>query len=172
MCVAPAIWRPYNRIPEKRGIRQQPWDIAIEFLLFTAHHSAMCMLPRHRGVIVRRLGLVLLVLAALAAARSTNSIAMEEQRGAIPGGTAVPDATPKAQDQEESATAPAKSETGTEIRIPGLGKIGTLPKMDFGLDLLYGAVENDNAKTTPDFPSSDEDEKRDMMIHGSVKHHF
>ncbi|MFT3730863.1 MAG: hypothetical protein QM780_05455 [Hyphomicrobium sp.] len=119
---------------------------------------------------MRRLGLVLVVLAALAAARGTDVFAMEEQRGAIPGGVAVPDA-PKSQEQEESA--PAKAETGTEIRIPGLGKIGTLPKMDFGLDLLYGAAEDDNAKTTPDFQNGkDDDEKRDLMIHGSVKHRF
>lgn len=128
------------------------------------------MLARHRGVFVKRLGLVLLVLAALAAVHSTNVIAMEEQRGAIPGGVPVPDA-PKAQEQED--TAPAKADTGTEIRIPGLGKIGTLPKMDFGLDLLYGAVEEENNRSTPDFPNSpDDDEKRDLMIHGTVKHRF
>jgi hypothetical protein len=116
--------------------------------------------------------LVLVALAAIAAVRSTNVTAMEEQRGAIPGGVAVPDAAPKAQEQEDSL--PAKSQTGTEIRIPGLGKIGTLPKMDFGLDLLYGAVEEENSKTTPDFPSGpqDSDDKRDIMIHGSVKHNF
>jgi hypothetical protein len=131
------------------------------------------MLERHRGVIVRRLGLVLIVLAVLLAAeRSTDVMAMEEQRGAIPGGISVPDAAPKAQEQEDSV--PAKTETGTEIRIPGLGKIGTLPKMDFGLDLLYGAVEDQNSKATPDFPSGpqDSDDKRDIMIHGSVKHNF
>jgi hypothetical protein len=130
------------------------------------------MLVWHRGVSVRRLGLVLIVLAVITAIQGTNVIAMEEQRGAIPGGVAVPDAAPKAQEQEDSV--PAKSQTGTEIRIPGLGKIGTLPKMDFGLDLLYGAVEEENSKSTPDFPSGpqDSDDKRDIMIHGSVKHNF
>lgn len=132
----------------------------------------MCMLARHRGVTVRRLGLVLIVLAVLAAERGTDVTAMEEQRGAVPAGVPVPDAAPKAQEQEDSV--PSKSETGTEIRIPGLGKIGTLPKMDFGLDLLYGAVEDSNSKTSPDFPSGPQegDEKRDIMIHGSVKHNF
>ncbi len=129
----------------------------------------MCVLSKHGGVFVRRLGLVLIVLAALAATRSTDGIAMEEQRGAIPGGVAVPDA-PKTQDQEESA--PAKTDTGTEIRIPGRGKIGTLPKMDFGLDLLYGAAEDDN-KTAPEFANpQDTDEQRDLMIHGTMKHRF
>jgi hypothetical protein len=27
---------------------------------------------------------------------------------------------------------------GTELNIPGVGKIGNLPKLDFGLELLYG----------------------------------
>ena len=31
--------------------------------------------------------------------------------------------------------------TGTEVRIPGFGKVGVLPKLDFGLELLYGATE-------------------------------
>jgi hypothetical protein len=128
----------------------------------------MCVLSRHRGVFVRRLGLVLIVLAALVAGHGTDVIAMEEQRGAIPGGVPVPDA-PKAQEQEESL--PSKSDTGTEIRIPGLGKIGTLPKMDFGLDLLYGA-EEDNSKSAPEPSGPQDDDQRDLMIHGTVKHRF
>src|SRR5262245_7179085 len=42
---------------------------------------------------------------------------------------------------------------GTEIRIPGLGKVGVLPKLDFGLELLYGANEQKGTfedKTNPD----------------------
>lgn len=38
------------------------------------------------------------------------------------------------------ATAP-KSESGTKIRIPGLGIIGEIPKLDLKLELLYGASE-------------------------------
>ncbi|MET0640352.1 MAG: hypothetical protein ABWZ19_10085 [Hyphomicrobium sp.] len=117
---------------------------------------------------MRRLGLVLGILAAFAAIHGTQVIAMEEQRGAIPGGVALPDA-PKAQEQDQSL--PAKTDTGTEIRIPGLGKIGTLPKMDFGLDLLYGAAEDDN-KAAPEIPNSQDTDERDMMIHGTVKHRF
>ena len=128
------------------------------------------MLSKHGGVFVRRLSLVLIALAALiAVSQGTTVIAMEEQRGAIPGGVTVPDA-PKAQEQEEAA--PSKTDTGTEIRIPGLGKIGTLPKMDFGLDLLYGAAE-DNNKVAPGFASpQDLEDQRDLTIHGSVKHRF
>src|SRR5512137_2723267 len=45
----------------------------------------------------------------------------------------------------EEAKKPAE---GTEVRIPGLGKLGVLPKMDFGLELLYGA--NEARPVTPD----------------------
>ena len=60
-----------------------------------------------------------------------------------------------------------KPETGTEIRIPGLGKLGVLPKMDFGLELLYGAAENQPAQPVPS-PNPDDD----LTVRGSVKHRF
>lgn len=34
-----------------------------------------------------------------------------------------------------------RAATGTKIRVPGLGVIGEIPKMDFGLELLYGASQ-------------------------------
>ncbi|MEZ5907666.1 MAG: hypothetical protein R3D31_02575 [Hyphomicrobiaceae bacterium] len=53
---------------------------------------------------------------------------------------------------------------GTEVRVPGLGKLGVLPKLDFGLELLYGAAE----------PKVREDEKgpEDLTIRGSLKKKF
>lgn len=59
-----------------------------------------------------------------------------------------------------------KKSTGTELRIPGLGVIGTLPKLDFGLELLYS---NDRDKPTEDEPGLSND---GLTIHGSVKHRF
>ncbi|HET6388165.1 hypothetical protein [Hyphomicrobium sp.] len=115
---------------------------------------------------MRRLILVTGMLAAVAAAASTNVFSMEEQRGVLPGGVAVPDA-PKAQEQDAAGRPKAE---GTEIRIPGLGKIGTLPKMDFGLDLLYGAAEDTNRAS--DRPEALPDDQKDLTIHGSVKHRF
>lgn len=32
-------------------------------------------------------------------------------------------------------------DAGTKIRVPGLGVIGEIPRMDFGLELLYGASQ-------------------------------
>src|SRR4029079_11961281 len=122
----------------------------------------MCVLSRHRGVDVRRLSLAMGVLAAMVVAASTAT-ALEEQRGAMPA-AATPDA-PKAQAQEQGA---AKNDGGTEIRIPGLGKLGTLPKMDFGLELLYGADDPKPSEAT----EPQDDRQQDLMIHGSVKHRF
>jgi hypothetical protein len=114
---------------------------------------------------------VLGLVAAIAVVQSTVGKAMEEQRGAIPGGMSVPDA-PKAQEPDQPLAQKNDAPSGTEIRIPGLGKIGTLPKMDFGLDLLYGAAEDDNK--APDYPAGqpDSEGQRDMMIHGTMKHRF
>lgn len=55
--------------------------------------------------------------------------------------------------------------SGTEVRIPGLGTVGILPKLDFGLELLYGANDPKGLpqdKTNPD----------DVQIRGTIKHRF
>jgi hypothetical protein len=55
--------------------------------------------------------------------------------------------------------------SGTEVRIPGLGTVGVLPKLDFGLELLYGANEQKGLPqdtTNPD----------DVQIRGTIKHRF
>src|SRR5262245_14910047 len=54
---------------------------------------------------------------------------------------------------------------GTEVRVPGLGTVGVLPKLDFGLELLYGANEQKGPyqdKTSPD----------DVQLRGTIKHRF
>lgn len=67
-------------------------------------------------------------------------------------------------------TATPNGDEGTEIRIPGLGKLGVLPKMDFGLELLYGAAEQKQEAVQPEaVPGSEPD---DLMIRGTVKHRF
>ena len=55
--------------------------------------------------------------------------------------------------------------TGTEVRIPGFGKVGVLPKLDFGLELLYGATDRAGV---PD----DKSEPSDVQIRGTIKHRF
>ena len=54
---------------------------------------------------------------------------------------------------------------GTEVRIPGLGTVGVLPKLDFGLELLYGANEQ---KGVPE----EKADPNDVQIRGTIKHRF
>jgi len=54
---------------------------------------------------------------------------------------------------------------GTEIRVPGVGSVGTLPKLDFGLELLYGANEPPNRLDDRSQPS-------DVQIRATIKHRF
>lgn len=56
--------------------------------------------------------------------------------------------------------------TGTEIRVPGLGTIGNLPKLDFGLELLYGAGEPKGAREELN------KDPNDIQIRGTLKYRF
>jgi hypothetical protein len=56
--------------------------------------------------------------------------------------------------------------TGTEVRIPGFGTVGVLPKLDFGLELLYGA--NEPNKGLP----QEKIDQDDVQIRGTIKHRF
>jgi hypothetical protein len=51
------------------------------------------------------------------------------------------------------------------VRIPGLGTVGVLPKLDFGLELLYGASEQ---KGVPE----EKADPNDVQIRGTIKHRF
>ena len=66
---------------------------------------------------------------------------------------------------------PAARDKGTEVFIPGLGSLGILPRLDFGLELLYGATE-----TPAQAPDSNDlqlpGDNDDLMIKGRVKHRF
>lgn len=101
----------------------------------------------------------------LIAAASTASFALEEQRGPAP----IQAEPAESAGVRDTAQQPAKTETGTEIRIPGLGRLGTLPKMDFGLELLYGAADDKQPQPEAQPPT---DPNEDLTIRGSVKHRF
>jgi hypothetical protein len=58
----------------------------------------------------------------------------------------------------------ASSSKGTSINIPGIGNIGTLPKLDFGLELLY---KDDEPKTVDELNNED-----GLAIKGRLKHKF
>lgn len=91
-----------------------------------------------------------------------------EKKAAVPSGAAAPAApsglsilTP----QQEKA---AKGEDKGGFRIPGLGDLGVLPKMNFGLELLYGQGDGREAVV----PKPQDAPIDDLMIRGSVKHNF
>jgi hypothetical protein len=105
--------------------------------------------------------------AALALA-SSSALAFQEQPA---GGGVVPDKGQAAQSLDNSTAAPAPKSEGTEVTIPGLGKLGVLPKMDFGLELLYGADEMPKAQE-PAGPTEPAAEPEDLTIRGSLKKTF
>ena len=97
---------------------------------------------------------------------STSAFAFQEEGGAA---SVAPAPDVKAAPSEpglDFSAPPAvdSSSTGTEVRIPGLGRLGVLPKMDFGLELLYGA--NEVKKREQEIPGED------LTIRGTVKHNF
>jgi len=107
------------------------------------------------------LGLGALSSAALAFQESKGGVAVDEQPDAkvAPG---VPSL-----DLKDTGVSVAPT-TGVEVRIPGLGKLGVLPKFDFGLELLYGVNEKaeEAERQGQSIPGDD------MQIRGSLKHRF
>lgn len=95
---------------------------------------------------------------------STAAVAFQEQKAG-----SAPEAAPSQAKPAElsGGTEALKPSLGTDVRIPGLGKLGSLPKMDFGLELLYGATDG----KPPEVPSHDEN-RDDLTIRGTVKHKF
>ncbi|MBC8049632.1 MAG: hypothetical protein H7X92_05740 [Chitinophagales bacterium] len=65
---------------------------------------------------------------------------------------------------EPGSSGAALNDGQTEINIPGVGSIGVLPKLDFGLDLLYGANSEETAESAP--------KNDDVIIRGTLKHRF
>ena len=96
----------------------------------------------------------------------------ETTTGTAPGtpAAAVPDAEPPKASGESGKGLNFKVPevtlgSGTEVRIPGLGSVGVLPKLDFGLELLYGASE-------PKGLPPDRTDQDDVQIRGTIKHRF
>lgn len=121
------------------------------------------------GIAMKVLGYIGMGLALALA--SPAALAFQEQGGAAP---IAP--TPAAPAEAQPAAPGGKSmdfstpnvepgDAGTEVRIPGLGKLGVLPKMDFGLELLYGA--NDTKQ-----PEVIEPPTEDLRVRGTIKHNF
>lgn len=74
-----------------------------------------------------------------------------------------------AQDRLNLSAEKPKVETpaAPSITIPGLSSLGVLPKLDFGLELLYG---NPEVGVAPDLEPKQE--KDGLEIKGTLKHRF
>jgi hypothetical protein len=99
---------------------------------------------------------------------ASAAVAFQETKGGAATGHA-PAAQPQGKVLDLGSEAPATKSTGTEVRIPGFGKLGVLPKLDFGLELLYGVNEDKRLETErlQQDPADD-----GVQIRGSVKHRF
>jgi hypothetical protein len=103
---------------------------------------------------------------------ATSAAAFEETRGsgaapAAPSSQGAP-ADPTLQLKLDGTGISVAPSTGTEVRIPGLGKLGILPKLDFGLELLYGV----NEKSLDDRRLLPEQSDGGVGIRGTLKHRF
>lgn len=97
-----------------------------------------------------------------------SAFAFQESQSGAPASAPAGKAEPQTNFETDSATKPSVS--GTAVKIPGLGTLGVLPKMDFGLELLYGAAGDKGvAPTEPAAIGSDDDELR---LRGTVRHKF
>ena len=116
------------------------------------------------------MGVVLGVLAQPALAFQESTVGSGSQEPAAAQAAPTLEATKPAVDPGKGLTlsVPEVSigkSSGTEVRIPGLGKVGVLPKLDFGLELLYGATESKGIPQEKSEPS-------DVQIRGTIKHRF
>jgi hypothetical protein len=73
-------------------------------------------------------------------------------------------------DLNDPSVASGKSK-GTDVTIPGFGTIATLPKLDFGLELLYGPK---GGPETYQYQLEQRDQRApdDMQIKGTLSHKF
>lgn len=102
-----------------------------------------------------------------------HAAAFTETKIQPPAGQAAPEA-PAANlniEQEDGSTGlmlttPDNGSGETELNIPGVGTIGKIPKLDFGLELLYG----NNAEETPG--AEVDNRQDDVLIKGKIRHRF
>lgn len=110
---------------------------------------------------------IAVILAAMIASGSAS--AFERQSLGTPPQKAAPTAAPTvtpAPLAEGADTVTPKGDAGTSITIPGLGTVGVLPKLDFGMELLYGSDSSEKLEVTPDQDADG------LQIRGTLKHRF
>jgi hypothetical protein len=168
------MWRRCHIAAPQHGKRNTLEGISLGanrlVLTITAHHLA----AERKGMDVLDLmmrPLRYLSLAALAGLAGQVAVAFQETNtGAGPGaGLAAPPSTQEPFNKNGlnlDVTPPSAGKSGPEIRLPGLGTIGKLPKLDFGLELLYGATE-------PKTPLEDKfDPNNELQVRGRLTYPF
>jgi hypothetical protein len=111
--------------------------------------------------------LLLIAVGATLAGLATPSLAFQEQ--SVGGDAAkVAAGAPSLQMPKLDLSVPegAGKGAGIDVRIPGIGSLGTLPKLDFGLELLYGANE------APAGRLDERAQPSDVQIRATIKHRF
>ncbi len=102
---------------------------------------------------------------------SSAAVAFQESQGGPAPGAAAPSAGSKAPLDLSGTGTSIEPSKDVEIRIPGLGKLGVLPKLDFGLELLYG-VNDAKSQDGPDRLRPGQSQEDDLKIRGSLKHRW
>ena len=124
---------------------------------------------RGREMIVSRTAIAAVVLSLLASsalAFQETTIGGGDEKAPPAGAMELPKATAPGKGLQINGSELSLGKTpGTEVRIPGIGTVGILPKLDFGLELLYGANE-------PKGGPQDTNQTDDFQIRGTIKHRF
>ncbi len=122
-----------------------------------------------------KISLATLALTAAFAVAGPGARAFTETKVPPPSGQVVPAPSTNAPQLQLQAPSdgkglelatPGNDTSGeTKLSIPGVGTIGTVPKLNFGLELLYGGDNEDPGK-----PLNETND--DVLIKGTIKHRF
>ncbi len=107
-----------------------------------------------------------LSLAVLLLPSTAGAFEKQQLPAASKPGPAVIKSDPRSELAPAETGPQTRSTGGTTISIPGLGQLGVIPKLDFGMELLYGS----EPKSDPAPLAKDEDDG--LQIRGTIKHRF
>ena len=102
---------------------------------------------------------------------SSAAMAFEKQTLGTGSAKSAPSPAPSSEQltaplASDKLVQPGGEQSGTPISIPGLGTVGVIPKMDFGMELLYGSDAGRKLEAAP------EDDGDGLQIRGTLKHRF
>ncbi len=167
-----ATWRNYHRKSRKCSVRLNGCGNKLEGMRPSAQRN-----PQHRRVRNPRLRMPrqfgstgrqtmnsakLMILGGMLGVLSQAALAFQETNS---GGQGASSPQGPAAQVGDLGTPAAGRSAGPEIKVPGLGTIGALPKLDFGLELLYGAA-------TPQNGPRDDKSDAGTQIRGTLKYRF